>query len=509
MTKGDTLTWQSPYLFSDVLNSAFAILSSVITIITHFPESVVYFEPLFHRTRRSWKKPPRRSRETCTGKESGSIKRTGNHGTIVSNFQGHVNYSKVLERERVRLLHNFHAESVSKGEGSFGNRRPISSCIIHIPLEEGAKLRFQKRLVDRLPIIDNHRRPIVSSLASTPSSGFFYFSGKFKRTRNVDDRKNVKYYWERSTWIMKRHIASYCLNPRWFEYEPVSFEYCIPGQSLTPLNYPIRLSILYRISTSIWKLSGIRDFIQFIQSTSNREPSSEWRMKLLHGIVREVDGCVAGPPTSVSSCIVVTPLLSKSCNDNRQSIISQNSLFKSWPSGKQGGVDPSIIDIIVPRSRYIDELSRNRNPINDTLGRRERWIVLSLSCFVTTWSPAKKAGTCFLSTQRWSKEFESFSDGKNRWAALSFRPPTFCICWRVASFQKEKEMEEMMMIWCFFGFCLSSFSPFRPFFFRHAPCHWQPIGSILTLHSAPRAKSHTKCSPPKSFRWNTAKKRLK
>ena len=159
----------------------------------------MYFEPLFHRTRRSWKKPPRRSRETCTGKESGSIKRTGNHGTIVSNFQGHVNYSKVLERERVRLLHNFHAESVSKGEGSFGNRRPISSCIIHIPLEEGAKLRFQKGLVDRLLIIDNHRRPIVSSLASTPSSGFFYFSGKFKRTRNVDDRKNVKYYWERST----------------------------------------------------------------------------------------------------------------------------------------------------------------------------------------------------------------------------------------------------------------------------------------------------------------------
>ena len=121
---------------------------------------------------------------------------------------------QVLERERVRLLHNFHAESVSKGEGSFGNRRPISSCIIHIPLEEGAKLRFQKGLVDRLLIIDNHRRPIVSSLASTPSSGFFYFSGKFKRTRNVDDRKNVKYYWERSTWIMKRHIASYYLNPR-------------------------------------------------------------------------------------------------------------------------------------------------------------------------------------------------------------------------------------------------------------------------------------------------------
>ena len=186
-------------------------------------------------------------------------------------------------------------------------------------------------------------------------------------------------------------------------------------------------------------------------------------MKLLHGIVKEVDGCVAGPPTSVSSCIVVTPLLSKSCNDNRQSIISQNSLFKSWPSGKQGGVDPSIIDIIVPRSRYIDELSRNRNPINDTLGRRERWIVLSLSCFVTTWSPAKKQEHVFYRHRDEAKNSNHFRTGKIDEQLYHFGRRRFAFVEEWLLFKKRKKWRRWWWYDVSLAFVCPLFPPFVPF----------------------------------------------
>ena len=56
---------------------------------------------------------------------------------------------------------------------------------------------------------------------------------------------------------MKRHIASYYLISRWFEYEPVSFEYCIPRT--VPDSVKLSNKIVYFVQDIDINLKTIRD----------------------------------------------------------------------------------------------------------------------------------------------------------------------------------------------------------------------------------------------------------